>query len=99
MRLNSNRGLSKVILTSILVTAGIVTTSGDANAEDTMASMDSQTAEQILRVLIPNDQQLPLDRILQADSINDLTQAEQEQLLQASKIAAKNLTNSLKPVF
>ena len=86
---SSGNKISKQLLASILAVAGIY---GTAHAADCtpVAEMDNVTSEKIIRVLVGNEQ-IDLDAILSAYSIEDLTPEQRAGLLKLVQKAADNI--------
>ena len=82
--------ISKQLLASILAVAGIYGTAHAADRTPVPADLDNVTSEKIIRVLVGSEQ-IDLDAILNANSIEDLTPEQRAGLLKLVQKAADNI--------
>ena len=83
--MRKNQSVTMYVLTSLLVAAGI----NSANASDT--SIDEATANKVISVLVSEQSQRELVQLSHVASIEDLTAAQKEGLLQVIREAADSI--------
>jgi hypothetical protein len=89
--MSQRKSISLQILASIFAAAGIQMS---ANAcESTQPAFDERTATQIVRALAGTNAEV-IEKILQAESMDDLTPEQREKLFSIVKESAKRLNRS-----
>lgn len=92
-----SKSMATYILASILATAGVYNASNASDQVEPTAHIDDQTAAQIIRSLSATNS-AELDAILNAKSVEDLSESQKTLLLNMIKQSAAKFQASITPL-